>query len=131
MSVEFELSETIPATPEEIYTAWLDSESHSAMTGGAAVTSSEEGGEFSAWDGYISGTNLELTPPSRIVQAWRTSEFVDSDPDSRLEIRFEPVDQGTLVTIYHSQLPAHGMTYHQGWIDNYFVPMREYFQREQ
>ena len=130
MSVEFELSEIFPATPEALYAAWLDPEQHSAMTGGVAETSAEDGASFTAWDGYIQGRNLELNPPSRIIQTWRTVEFTESDPDSLLEIRFEPVEEGTRLTIHHSELPAHGTIYEQGWIDSYFVPMREYFQNE-
>jgi uncharacterized protein YndB with AHSA1/START domain len=130
VQVEFDVSEVFQATPEELYQAWLDSEGHSAMTGGQAETSPESGAPFTAWDGYIQGRNLELTPPSRIVQAWRTTEFADSDPDSILEIRFEPVEEGTRLTIHHSQLPSHGTVYEQGWIDNYFIPMREYFQSD-
>ena len=58
MTVEFELSEIFQATPEEVYKAWLDSERHSAMTGGKAETSAEVDAVFSAWDGYITGRNL-------------------------------------------------------------------------
>ncbi len=129
MAMQFEISALLPASTGEIYTAWLDSASHSEMTGGAAQVSAEVGGEFSAWDGYISGRNLALTPGRRILQSWRTVEFEAAEPDSTLEILFEPQKQGTLVTIRHTGLPAHGMQYRQGWVDNYFEPMREHFQR--
>jgi uncharacterized protein YndB with AHSA1/START domain len=72
MSYDFELSSTIPATPEAIYEAWLDSATHSAMTGGEAEASNQLGAPHSAWDGYITGENLELGPGIRIVQTWRT-----------------------------------------------------------
>ena len=130
MSVSFEVSELIPATPDDIYNAWLSSERHSKMTGGAAKVSNSVGGEFEAWDGYIQGKNLELNPPSRIVQDWRTTEFEDSDEESLLEIELASSGEGTLVTIRHSNLPDHGMQYRQGWIDAYFVPMKAYFGPE-
>lgn len=127
MANEFEVSDIIPASPEEIYDAWLDSETHGAMTGGEADVSNVVGGIFTAWDGYITGKNLELKKPVLIVQEWRTAEFGESEPDSRIEVRLEKVDGGTCVTIKHSHLPSHGMQYRQGWIDNYFTPMKEYF----
>ena len=127
MSVSFEVSDIIPASPKEIYDAWLDSDGHTKMTGATAKVSNKVGGKFEAWDGYIHGSNLELTPGKRIVQAWRTEEFDAADPDSRLEIDLEPVEGGAQVTIKHSALPAHGMQYEQGWIDNYFEPMKDYF----
>ena len=125
---KFTVSEWFPASPEEIYLAWLDSQSHSLMTGSPAKISSKVGVEFEAWDGYIFGKNLELEPGKRILQTWRTTEFDPSEQDSLVEIVFEPVLNGTKVTIHHSNLPAHGSQYQQGWVDYYFQPMKEYFK---
>ncbi len=130
MGVEFEVSDVIPATPEEVYAAWLDSDGHTKMTGSPAEVSAEKGGAFQAWDGYISGTNVELEPPRRIVQRWRTREFSESEEDSLLEVLFDREGQSTRVTIRHSELPDHGMQYRQGWINSYFRPMKEYFSGE-
>lgn len=127
MPIAFEVSDLIPAKPEEIYRAWLDSELHAAMTGSPAQVGSEVGEPFEAWGGYISGKNLELEPGKRILQAWRTSEFEASDADSVLEISLEPSGDHTRITIRHSELPSHGMQYQQGWIDSYFNPMKSYF----
>ena len=33
MAINFEVSEVIPASPETVYNAWLDSEEHARMTG--------------------------------------------------------------------------------------------------
>ncbi len=127
MPTEFEVSGLIPATPEDVYKAWLDSDQHEKMTGSPAKVSDQVGGEFIAWDGYIAGLNLELEPYSRILQSWRTTEFDEADPDSMLEIKFDVQHDGTLVTIRHTNLPDHGMQYQQGWIDAYFTPMKAYF----
>ena len=130
MTIAFEISEFIPATPGAIYQAWLDSQGHAGMTGSPAQAGSLVGDSFTAWDGYISGRNLELEPGRRIVQAWRTTEFPPSDPDSRLELSLKPEGKGTRVTIHHSNLPADGMQYKQGWVDSYFQPMKDYFQSQ-
>ena len=127
MAVEFIVSDIIPATPAEVYAAWLSSEDHAEMTGGGAEASDEVGGAFFAWDGYISGKNILLEPDARIVQSWRTTEFADEEPDSRLEIILEPADGGTMITLKHANLPAHGMQYADGWKDHYFTPMKDYF----
>jgi activator of HSP90 ATPase len=129
MALEFEVSTIIGAPAQEIYAAWLDSGGHAAMTGGAAHCSAEVGGSFDAWDGYIQGVNLILEPGKRIVQTWRTVEFSESDPDSQIEVIFEPVVEGTQVTLRHSNLPAHGDQYKQGWVDSYFELMKKYFER--
>jgi activator of HSP90 ATPase len=118
----------IPASAADIYNAWLSSKEHSAMTEGEAKCSAKVGGKFTAWDGYISGTNLELAPDEKVVQAWRTTEFADSDADSRLEVALTPAKNGTRVTLRHSGLPAgSGPSYRDGWRDFYFAPMKRYF----
>ena len=124
----FKVSAVIPAKPAEIYKAWLSSKGHSAMTGSAAKVTGKVGGKFSAWDGYIFGKTLELEPDHRIVQAWRTSEFPDDAPDSRLEVLLAEIKTGTKVTLTHTEIPE-GQTdgYKQGWEDFYFKPMKEYF----
>jgi uncharacterized protein YndB with AHSA1/START domain len=127
--MEFEVSGTIGARPNDVYHAWLESEKHTGMTGGKAEVSDTVGAPFQAWDGYIEGINLELDPGKRILQHWRTSEFEESDEDSLLEILFDPEGDKTRVTIKHSNLPAHGMQYKQGWVDNYFDPMNTYFSQ--
>ncbi|OGO25730.1 MAG: hypothetical protein A2136_05040 [Chloroflexi bacterium RBG_16_54_11] len=127
MPIEFEISTIIPATPEEIYRAWLSSEGHSAMTGASAEITDQVGAEFEAWDGYITGRNLELEPGKRLVQAWRTSEFGEDEPDSRLEGALEPVGDKTKLTLRHTGLSPGGEQYKQGWVESYFKPMLEYF----
>ena len=125
--MEFEISDLIPASPKEVYKAWLSSTAHSEMTGGDAKVSAEVGDTFEAWDGYITGRNLILEASKRIIQQWRTSEFKEDEKDSLLEIFFAEEDEGTRITIRHSELPEHGMQYKQGWVDSYFNPMKEYF----
>ena len=125
--MEFTVKAQFNASPEEIYTAWLDSEKHSEMTGGEAFVSNKPGETFTAWDGYIEGKNLELQPNKRIIQSWRTVEFADEEEDSNIEIMLEESGGGTALTLVHTNLPAHGEQYRQGWVDNYFEPMKNYF----
>jgi uncharacterized protein YndB with AHSA1/START domain len=128
MSDSFQLSTILPAGPERIYTAWLDSSEHSQFTGGVAEISPVVSGIFSAWDGYIKGVTLELTPYSRILQSWRAEDFPPEAEDSQLEVRLEEVPGGTRLTLIHSNLPD-GQTeeFKQGWLDFYFTPMKAYF----
>jgi activator of HSP90 ATPase len=131
MTIEFVVTTIIPATPQAVYATWLSSEGHSAMTGSPATFSDEVGEEFEAWDGYIQGKNLDLVPRKCIVQSWRTSEFSDDEPDSRIEITLEPIGEKTRLTLKHTGLPPHGGQYEQGWVESYFEPMQEYFAGRQ
>ena len=124
----FTLIVVIPAKLSEVYKAWLSTKGHTAMTGSPATVEGKAGGKFSAWDGYIFGTTLELTPNERILQAWRTTEFPEDAPDSRVEILFEEAAGGTKITLAHTKMPEEQVDdYKQGWEDFYFKPMREYF----
>jgi uncharacterized protein YndB with AHSA1/START domain len=126
----FRTSTIVSALPERVYAAWMDSGAHSAFTGSDAKIDPTIGGKFTAWDGYIQGRTIDLLQGRRIVQIWRTKEFPHGSPDSRLEIQLESAEGGTRLTILHSNIPeGQGERYKQGWTDNYFQPMREYFAR--
>jgi len=128
MPYSYTLSAVIPASPAEIYRAWLDSIGHSEMTGGEATMSDEVGADISAWDGYITGRNLELVPGERIVQSWRTTEFDDECDDSVVTILLQETEGGTLLTLEHSSVPDEYKSYEEGgWQSHYFEPMITYF----
>lgn len=129
MKEHFELIEHFNVPPSKIYNAWLNSEIHSAMTGGKAQCSTRVGGSFSSWDGYIYGTNKKLIENSLIIQSWRTTEFLEEHEDSLIEIHLSQVDNGTKLTLKHSNIPQGQTQYLQGWKDHYFAPMKDYFNK--
>ena len=122
------LSLSLPVKPEVIYNSWIDSTTHRDFTGGNAAIDPRNGGSFSAWDGYITGILLKLEPYRRIIQSWRTTDFHPLDPSSTLEIILEEDENGTLVTLNHTDIPAgQSPQYEQGWKEYYFEPMLGYF----
>ncbi len=122
------LSTTLPTTPADVFSAWLSSSGHTAMTGGKAAIRSEIGSAFSAWGGYIEGVIQALDPDRRIVQTWRTKDFPADAPDSLLELTLTAVPEGTRLDLAHSRIPrGQGVRYHSGWHERYFVPMARYF----
>jgi activator of HSP90 ATPase len=125
MKTEFTLTVYFNASAKDIYTAWLDSDGHTSMTGAEADCSSEQGGKFTAWDGYISGENVRLIPCSKIIQKWRTSEFKLEEADSELFLSFKDTSNGCKVTVTHKSIPAGQPDYKQGWLDFYFTPMKQ------
>jgi len=129
--LKFKISKTFNTSVTNLYEAWLDSEIYSNMTGAAAEISNQVGGDFTAWDGYILGKNLELVPNKRIKQSWRTTEFLDQQKDSVVEIIFKELKPNvTEVTLEHTHLTDEDTEYEQGWEDFYFKPMEEYFNSQ-
>ncbi len=123
-----QLSTVIPASPEQVYRAWLDPGEHTAFTGGSATCEPWIGGRYTAWGGYIEGKTLALEPGRRIVQSWRTSDFPPGSGDSRLELVLEKATTGTCLVLNHSDIPAgQGAMYREGWQEHYLGPMLRYF----
>jgi len=130
MSGSLRLSAFVPAPPAVVYHAWLNGKQHAAMTGAKATSQAWVGGKFTAWDGYIFGQHLELVPDCRIVQSWRTTEFPEDCPDSRLQVDLAPEADGTRLTLIQSDLPAgEAERYQVGWQQFYFEPIKRYFER--
>jgi len=128
MKESLELKHNFKVKPSDIYDAWLDSTQHSKMTGGLAKCNNEVGGNFTAWDGYIEGKNIDLKPNKEITQSWRTSEFDKNDEDSKLIIRLKEIENGTELTLIHNNIPEGQTQYRKGWVEHYFTPMENYFQ---
>jgi len=100
------------------------------MTGGKANCTKEIGAQFTAWNEYIIGTNKSLKENEEIIQTWRIKEFNSTDQDSELMIKLHKTKNGCELTLSHNNIPEGETQYKQGWIDNYFIPMKKYFAKE-
>ncbi|HTY11220.1 MAG TPA: SRPBCC domain-containing protein [Bacteroidota bacterium] len=120
----------IPASPEEVFDAYMDSRVHAEFTGGGKATVSRKvGGTMTAWDGYISGKNLELVRGKRILQEWITTDWLKDDPVSILDLRLSKKGNGTELTMIHSEVPARlASSLAKGWKDYYWKLLKRYFQ---
>ncbi len=120
--------EFIPASPTDIYDALLDARTHSEFTGARATCERWVGGQFTAWDGYISGTNLKLENSRRIIQEWRTTEWPNGYGPSTLEFTLKPKGKGTEISLVQKNVPVdQAADYQRGWIEHYWRPLRRFF----
>ena len=130
MKETIKVTATFPVSSKKLYEAWLSSKEHSHFIEGNAEIDPKLGGQFIIWDGYIKGNTNTLQPYKRIVQSWRTTDFSTNDEDSILEISFEKVNNGTKITLLHSNIPeGQGEDYKKGWKEYYFKPMKKYFAK--
>ena len=124
MSKPIHQSVTFKATPHEVYEALMDSRKHAKFTGSKATISRKVGGKIMAYDGFISGENLELVSDQKIVQSWHGSDWPAAHM-SKVTFKLAPVKGGTRLTFTHSGVPdAHYAGIKQGWIDSYWTPMK-------
>jgi uncharacterized protein YndB with AHSA1/START domain len=127
-----EQSVRLDATPAQLFDAYLDSRLHSAVTGGEAKMSRKAGG------GQLRGSNLLIVPKKLIVQAWRSSHWKASDPDSILILRFTGVpgsrrtgsqSERGRIDLTHVGVPAHDYKgVKQGWPKYYWRPWKKYLK---
>src|SRR5665647_326450 len=96
---------TIPASPEEVYEAFVDPKKHSEFTGAKATGKAKVGAKFTAWDGYIFGTYLAFEPAKCLAQEWQSTDWPEGYPPSKFELTFKAVPGGTEITMTHSNIP--------------------------
>jgi activator of HSP90 ATPase len=117
------------ASPHEVYEALMDSKKHAAFSNSAAEISREVGGEFMAYDGYITGKNVELVPDQKITQSWRAVDW-EEGYYSRVIFEFTAVPEGTRLDFTHTDVPdGTEAEFTQGWIDNYWKPMKSFLEK--
>jgi len=122
------VSVVLPTSPERLYRAFLDAKEHAAFTGAPASITARVGGKFSAFDGHVTGKLVELDANERIVMSWRTKDFPEDAPDSRVEVLFHPATGGTRVTFAHAGLPPGSEErFKKGWRRFYLAPMKSHF----
>lgn len=118
------------ASPHELYETLMDSKKHSKFTGDKAEISRDVGGKFTAYGGFIEGTNLELIPDKKIVQSWRGSDWPEGH-FSKVVFSFEVTEEGTKLTFTHDGIPADFFDdIKQGWEDFYWKPMKKFLEKE-
>ncbi|MGA3058925.1 MAG: SRPBCC domain-containing protein [Candidatus Bathyarchaeia archaeon] len=121
----------IPASPREVYDAYVDPKIHSKFTGSKATGKAVIGGKFTAWDGYISGKYLELEDGKRVVQEWTSTDFPKGSGPSRLELCFNKVPEGTELVMVHSDVPEEQADEaSEGWTEWYWDPLKKYFSKK-
>jgi len=121
----------IPADPEKVYDAFINAKIHSEFTGSKATGKPVVGAEFTAWDGYIFGKNLELVRGKKIVQEWQTTDWPEGYGPSRFELTLKKVKESTKISMVHSDIPQEQKTdLTEGWNEFYWTPLKEYFSQK-
>jgi uncharacterized protein YndB with AHSA1/START domain/DNA-binding transcriptional ArsR family regulator len=102
----------IKTTPERLWEAITDSDERPRYNFGLGVTSDwtagshYEGGHPAAPGALLEGENLEVQPPTRLVQSFNAlwGEDVKNEGTSRVTWEIEPVGDSCRLTVTHDQL---------------------------
>lgn len=121
-------TKTFKSSSEKIYNALLTSSEFAAVTGAPADISEDEGGAFSCFGGQISGRHIELSPYTRIIQAWRAGPWEEGVYSI---VRFDIRESGGLATVdlLHTGFPQDGEEHlEDGWNNMYWTPLKNYLE---
>ena len=116
--------------PEAVFRVLTDATEHSQFTGAGSVLDPREGGEFSYFDGAVSGVFREVTAPSRIVQSLRAADWPErhfATVDQRIEARAD--GKRTHVRIREDGVPTdHVNAVISGW-SAYWDKLADYLRK--
>lgn len=119
------------APPGTIYELLSDSKTQSEFTGEKAVISRKIGGSFSALSGSIGGIIVDLSPNTRIVQAWRRLDFPDGI-FSMATFNLKPTaDGGTELVLIHRGVPKDLIPEIElSWREKFWNKIKEHIQED-
>ena len=119
----------VPATPEELYLALTTEVTIRLWTGDVVEIDPREGGEFSLWDGSITGHFIELTPSSKIIQEW---DFGNQEEPSIVTLKLHENKKGTSLEVNHINIPDEA--YDEivaGWEEEYIASLVDFYEDEE
>jgi activator of HSP90 ATPase len=131
MQHTIQLAAHLAAAPAAIYDMYLDQRLHAEITGAPAAVEARVGARFSAFDGTLTGTILQLAPGRLIVQSWRSPAWAADDVDSTLILNLSAAGRGqTLVQLIQINVPTADFAgVSQGWELYYWAPWRQYLAK--
>jgi len=127
--------------PNEVYEAYVDAKKHGEITDSKVVFENKVGGKFSAWDGGLSGENVELVEGKKIVQKWRSDDWPEGHySDLMIELFPDPSPSvilseaknlnGTRLVLTQENVPDDKFRdINSGWHEYYWEPMKKYFKK--
>ena len=126
---EFKKYYIINTDPEQLYLALTTATTIHLWTGDLVEIDPVPGGEFSLWDGAITGKFLELEPNNKIVQQWY---FGEQEEDSIVTIKLHEHKKGTSLEIKHTNIPDEAYDdIVEGWNDTYIASLVEFYEDEE
>ncbi|XP_039013431.1 activator of 90 kDa heat shock protein ATPase homolog [Hibiscus syriacus] len=129
------MSEKFNCRAKDMFEILMDENRWKGFTQSNARISKEVGGQFSIFDGSVTGVNLELQEGKLIAQRWRFGSWPDG-VDSTVRLVFDEPEPGvTIIKLTHSDVPEEDRygnatvveNTERGWRDLIFNKIRAVF----
>jgi activator of HSP90 ATPase len=116
-------------TREILYELYMNAKMHSMITNSPVEISEKIGSGFNAFDGYITGKNLQLVKNQLIVQSWRGSDWDITDSDSAFLLSLEQKGNDVILNMVHANVPDDKeKDLDKGWHDFYWSPWKHHLK---
>jgi len=114
-------------SPDDLYATLTDPNRVKAYAGADAEFIPEKGKPFKLFGGYVTGENVELERPNKIVQKWRFSSWPEGHY-STVTITLEAKEGKTALHLLHTGIPEDDKEHTEGgWRDNYWRRIKGMF----
>ncbi len=113
-------------SPGQLFDIFMDPEKHAALIGAKVTVNLEVGGDFTAFNGAVTGKNLVIVPGRMIVQSWRGNVWAETDLDSIQILTFDEIPGGGQITLVHANCPDQFI---ERWNELYWEPLSAYLRK--
>jgi activator of HSP90 ATPase len=117
----------IDVSPDQLFDIFMDPEKHASLIGAKVSVNQEVGGDFTAFNGAVTGKNLLIVPKRMIVQSWRGNVWSETDLDSVQILTFDEIPGGAQITLVHANCPDQFI---ERWNELYWEPLRVYLKNQ-
>jgi len=102
---ELRLEERYHANPQDIFDCFTIAGKLQAFTQSPAKVDASVGGEFSWFDGAVSGRFVELDPPTKLVLDWRFSNWTENHFSKVTLVLKNPESGLTVLSLHQIKIP--------------------------
>jgi len=121
------VSDKFVCRPMDVFVCFIETNRVKAYAGGDAQMSGEKGGKFSLFGGAVTGENVEIDMPKKLVQKWRFSSWPEGHY-STVTLEFEEKNGKTIVKLTQVDIPEEDKERAEtGWKDNFFKRIKGIF----
>lgn len=117
----------INTTLKKVWDALINPKTIEKWGGGPVKMTDKEGEEFSLWGGDIHGTNLEVEPDKKLVQAWYGGDW---DIPSKVTFNLKEKGEGVEVELIHENVPENDAEdIDDGWQQFYLGSIKRFLEQ--
>jgi len=116
-------------TSKVLYELYMNEKMHSTVTDSPAKIVNKVGVNFTAYNGYIVGKNLQLIKDKLIVQSWRGNDWSKEEMDSVFILAFSEKGNDVILNVVHTNVPKkHFDSIKKSWDKFYWKPWKKYIE---